>query len=191
MTAHDAGGSGEIDSGWPFKRQDLIDFYEMHDPTKIPYIDQIFIDYEPNELLQALREKYGSTPMDLTSGPKINEGSKEAEVIDTPRVLQGLGLSGTVSCGHFEVTGFARSLVCPAPITEQTSGVSARNMSQGREAPSFLQGWSWFGLGKAKPRVPPSSADPSSLAGTRIDVEVSNSATGRSESMRFISPCMP
>eukprot|EP00935_MAST-01C_sp_MAST-1C-sp1_P002241 g2241.t1 len=97
VTAHDAGGSGEIDSGWPFKRQDLIDFYEMHDPTKIPYIDQIFIDYEPNELLQALREKYGSTPMDLTSGPKIDEGSKEAEVIDTPRVLQGLGLSGTAA----------------------------------------------------------------------------------------------
>jgi hypothetical protein len=158
---------GEIDSGWPFKRQDLQDFYEMHDPTKIPYIDQIFVDYVPEELLSALRSKYGSTPIENMSGPKVTQ----AVSVVQPDSVKALGLSGTVSCGYFEVRGFARTLTCPEPISEDTTGVMAENMSAGREQSSFMKRWSWFGLGKKKPRVPPSNADPSSLAGTRIDVE--------------------
>jgi hypothetical protein len=160
--------TGEIDSGWPFRRQDLQDFYEMHDPTKISYIDQIFIDYDPAELIEALRNKYGSTPVENISGPKATQAVK----VVRSAAIQALGVSGTVSSGCFVVTGFTRTLTCPEPITEQTTGVNADNMSEGREQSSILKRWSWFGIGKKKPRVPPSNADPSSLAGTRIDVEV-------------------
>ena len=52
-------------------RESLVQFYTKHEPAKISVVDKLLANFKPEELVQALKQKYGEAPELVVVRPKL------------------------------------------------------------------------------------------------------------------------
>jgi hypothetical protein len=100
-TAASAAAAPAAANGVTLSREQLVRFYEKHDPTKVASVDKILGHYSAAELVESLTKRYGASPTDP-------EGAAPSAAEDAP-AAQGDG--GEVAAGAAGTTVTREALV--------------------------------------------------------------------------------